>query len=61
MCGINGMMFFNEQEVCRASLHNMGNQMVHRGPGEEDIWVGEMSDWAFVGYQLLTWNMRSNQ
>ncbi|BDS14660.1 asparagine synthase (glutamine-hydrolyzing) [Aureispira anguillae] len=39
MCGISGVVYFNEIEVSHEIISDFNNQLVHRGPDGYDVWV----------------------
>lgn len=51
MCGINGVIRFDGRPVMCETLHDMNDEMVHRGPGDEGIWVGRQ---VGLGQRRLT-------
>lgn len=39
MCGINGIVNFESRDVSESDLHKMNNQMIHRGPDGDGIFL----------------------
>lgn len=53
MCGIAGILFFNNQEVQQSDLKKMTDTLVHRGPDGEGQWINEKKNIGF-GHRRLS-------
>jgi len=52
MCGICGIIGFNDTEQARSAVRKMNNVLRHRGPDDEGIWISESPPLAF-GHRRL--------
>lgn len=51
MCGINGVIFPNDEHECRELASVMSNAMAHRGPDAQGIWSDKM---VVMGHRRLS-------
>jgi asparagine synthase (glutamine-hydrolysing) len=59
VCGIAG--FAGPGGIDRAALQAMADEMVHRGPDDQGVWIGEGAGLAFRRLAIIDLDPRSNQ
>jgi len=52
MCGIAGIVTFDNSQVDKKILVEMGNRLAHRGPDAHDIWTNKKGDIGFSHRRL---------
>ena len=53
MCGIAGLMYFDEQKPSLAVLENMTRSMEHRGPDDSGIWIEKQIGLGFRRLSII--------
>lgn len=53
MCGIAGILNFNQQHVTASMLHSMGEAMEHRGPDDRGIWAHQQIGFAHQRLSII--------
>ena len=61
MCGICGIIHFNNTPVNEASLREMMRIMKHRGPDDEGIYIKENIGLGFVRLSILDLSIAGHQ
>lgn len=53
MCGIAGILNFNQQQVSPQILRSMGNAIAHRGPDDSGIWSNDSVGFAHQRLSII--------
>jgi asparagine synthase (glutamine-hydrolysing) len=61
MCGICGIINFNQQPVREASIHTMMQIMKHRGPDDEGVFIEKNVGLGFVRLSIIDLSKAGNQ
>ncbi|MCG2810716.1 MAG: asparagine synthase (glutamine-hydrolyzing) [Candidatus Aminicenantes bacterium] len=61
MCGICGIIQFNQQPVHEASIRNMMQIMKHRGPDDEGVFIEKNVGLGFVRLSIIDLSKAGNQ
>ena len=53
MCGISGLVYFNNKIVESSALEKMNKALFHRGPDDGGVWIEENVGLGREDYRLL--------
>jgi asparagine synthase (glutamine-hydrolysing) len=61
MCGIAGILNFNQQQVSPQILRSMGNAIAHRGPDDSGIWSNDSVGFAHQRLSIIDTSAAGSQ
>ena len=59
MCGISGIIYFNEQRVNHHNLRRFNDQLTHRGPDSDGVFIDEESNLGLAHRRLAILDLSS--